>query len=130
MVIRRFSTSWWPWRPASGSISPESRCTRIGLVGESLREAIGARLSGSGPVLWIVDDIPTGLSIAELQQWFAPGNLSDARTVLTTRSEEYDAVASDLLLSRLADDEGLSLLTRGRLPSNPDEEVAARDPTW
>jgi hypothetical protein len=58
--------------------------------------------------LWIADDVPAGLSAAELRRWMPPHNLS--KCLLTTRSREYSAQAEVLELDVLSKDDALELL--------------------
>src|SRR5664280_1678944 len=57
--------------------------------------------------------------------WFAPHAL--ARTLITTRSREYGALAKGIDLSVLTPDEAYQLLTSRRKPVGKDEEGQARE---
>ena len=74
--------------------------------------------------LWIVDDVPSGLSSAEFEntcraRW--PG----ASTLVTTRSREHGSVGSVLDLGVFSATEALGLLCSHRQPTNSTEEKAA-----
>jgi tetratricopeptide (TPR) repeat protein len=73
--------------------------------------------------LWIVDDLPTEVSRGELDRWVAPHPLG--KTLITTRSREYDGFGSVIDLEVLGDDEAVSLLTLRRPPVSEQEWVAA-----
>jgi tetratricopeptide (TPR) repeat protein len=72
--------------------------------------------------LWIVDDLPSEVLRGELDRWVAPHPLG--KTLITTRSREYDGFGSVIDLEVLGDDEGVSLLTLGR-PVSEQERTAA-----
>ena len=73
--------------------------------------------------LWIVDDVPSGLSQAELERaWNA--RWAGAATLMTTRSKQYGAVGSALDLGVLSSEEAAGLLRSHRNPTNPGEESA------
>jgi tetratricopeptide (TPR) repeat protein len=76
------------------------------------------------PCLWVVDDIPANLDGQALRRWFAPHPL--AKTLLTTRSRHYGALAAALDLDVLDEDEAYTLLTSRRQPTEAAEEAAAR----
>ena len=72
-----------------------------------------------------MDDVPNGLDGETLRRWFAPHSL--ARTLITTRSREYGALAKEINLSVLTPDEAHQLLTSQRQPAGKDEEEQARE---
>jgi hypothetical protein len=74
-------------------------------------------------VLWVVDDLPGDLDSARLQGWFAPGRFG--RTLLTTRSHDYDKIGAQIDLGVLTAQESLELLTTHRPPIGPEDEGAA-----
>jgi hypothetical protein len=83
---------------------------------------LGAR---EQPCLWVVDDLPSGLD-GELGPWLAPHPA--AKTLITTRSREYDALGDDrqrLDLGELPETEALELLTKRRQPHSDQETIAA-----
>lgn len=95
------------------------------LVAQQLPEALARTLDERGETfLWIVDDLPDGLSSSELDGWLAPGRCG--RTLLTTRGRDYDAIGARVDVGALSSRDGLELLTDGRAPDGPDEEHAAR----
>lgn len=69
-----------------------------------------------------MDDLPTGLSSDEIRCWFAPHPL--ARTLVTTRSKEHDAIAAAADVDMLGGDEAYELLTARRSPSEKEEKAA------
>jgi hypothetical protein len=75
--------------------------------------------------LWIVDDLPPGLNSDEVRRWFAPHPL--AKTLLTTRSRDYDAIAEEVDPGNLSPTEGLQLLCARRRPDGEAEERAAEE---
>ena len=75
------------------------------------------------PCLWVVDDVPSGLDGEELRRFFAPHRL--AKTLLTTRSREYGALAAEVDLGLLPPDDAYELLTSQRTPLGDAEAAAA-----
>jgi tetratricopeptide (TPR) repeat protein len=95
------------------------------LVAHQVPGALARTLDERGQAfLWIVDDLPGGLSLPELDDWLAPGRRG--RTLLTTRSRDYDAIAARIDVGALSSREGVELLTDGRAPHGREEEHAAR----
>ena len=84
-----------------------------------IREALQKR----GRSLWIIDDVPPGLTLAELQKWFAPDPA--ACNLLTTRSGEYRELGGVLDLSTLDPDDAVDLLCSFRAPASEAERDAA-----
>jgi tetratricopeptide (TPR) repeat protein len=77
------------------------------------------------PCLWIVDDLPSGLSLGERENhWNA--RWAGASTLVTTRSKEYGAMGSALDLGVLSPEEALGLLGSRRKPAKGAEEEAAQ----
>jgi hypothetical protein len=68
-----------------------------------------------------VDDLPGGLDREEVSRWLAPHQL--ARTLITTRSREYEAFANGIDLSVLTPEEGYRLLTSRKKPISDAEET-------
>jgi Flp pilus assembly protein TadD len=92
---------------------------------EQVPPALARGLDARGePFLWIVDDLPGEMNSGELDRWLAPGRLG--RTLLTTRSHDYDAIGVRIDLGVLSAEEGFELLAKHRPPDGPDEEQAAR----
>ena len=75
------------------------------------------------PYLWIVDDLPGGLSRPELDEWVAPGRYG--KTLVTTRRREYEGLGISLDLEVLNEAEGVELLTRHVQPESDAERDAA-----
>jgi tetratricopeptide (TPR) repeat protein len=82
----------------------------------AVRREIGRR---GKPCLWIVDDVPSGLDALTLRRWFAPHSL--ARTLITTRSREYELVANRIDLSVLQPEDAYQLITSRRSPVDEGE---------
>jgi tetratricopeptide (TPR) repeat protein len=83
-------------------------------------EQLRAALRGCGSYLWVADNLPSGLSQAEVEAWCAP--TANGRTLVTTRSKTWGAMGGTLDLDVLEPDEALELLTRRRPTTT---EVAA-----
>jgi hypothetical protein len=64
--------------------------------------------------LWVVDDLPDGLDADELRGWFAPHRLG--KTLLTTRSRRYGALAAIVEPGLLTPRDAGELLARHRPP--------------
>jgi hypothetical protein len=92
---------------------------------EEIAAALGGVLDGRGlAVLWIVDDLPAGLDSDGLEAWCAPA--ACGRTLITTRSREYERIGAHLDLAVLGSREGYELLTGRRSPVGAEEQRAAR----
>ena len=105
--------------------------SRYGLLTEEMKpEEVEARfwqaIAREGkPCLWIIDDLPSGLHLNELERtWNA--RWAGASTMITTRSREYGALGSVLDLGVLRTSEALDLLVARRQPLDAREELAAR----
>jgi tetratricopeptide (TPR) repeat protein len=95
-----------------------------GLSPEQVPAALAQELDARAePFLWVVDDLPGELSSGALEGWLAPGRYG--RTLVTTRSRDYDAIGAQIDLGVLTAQEGLELLSRHRAPLGPDEQQAA-----
>jgi len=96
-----------------------------GQTAEQIEGALARKIGREGkPCLWVVDDVPDGLDGEALRRWFAPHPL--ARTLVTTRSREYGAMALALNLEVLTSDEAHQLVTSQRAPATEAEERQAR----
>ena len=97
-----------------------------GLVLEQLPRVLAEELDRRRqPFLWIVDDLPPGLSSQQLEAWCAPGR--HGRTLLTTRSREYHRISKQIDLGVLSPEEGYELLVAYRVPDSAEDERAARE---
>ena len=97
-----------------------------GLTAEQIEGALARKIASEGkPCLWVVDDVPNGLDGEALRRWFAPHAL--ARTLITTRSREYGALAKGIDLSVLTPEEAYQLLTSRRTPAGKNEAEQARE---
>jgi predicted RNA binding protein with dsRBD fold (UPF0201 family) len=86
--------------------------------------ALGQELERHGePHLWVVDDVPDGLEPDELRAWFAPHRLG--KTLLTTRSRRYGALAAVVEPGVLSPQEAADLLARHGPPVGDNEAQAA-----
>jgi hypothetical protein len=79
-----------------------------GLKPEEIEAALWRQLEARGrPCLWIVDDVPSGITPSNLQRyWFAPG--SNASTLITTRSREYGSLGQQIDLDVLSPEEAIT----------------------
>jgi tetratricopeptide (TPR) repeat protein len=88
----------------------------------TLRELVKTELDrGDRPVLWIVDDLPTGLSAQELDAWRCPAAI--VSELVTTRDRSHgrlDAVDLDVLDPL----DALAVLTQSRSLSRHEQEQA------
>ena len=73
--------------------------------------------------LWVVDDLPEGLTADELRGWLAPHE--QAATLVTSRSSAYSTLPQ-IPLDVLDPAAALLLLTAGLEPSSEEEREAAR----
>jgi len=95
-----------------------------GLSPDDLAAAFARQLDQEQlPFLWVVDDVANGLSADDLARWRAPGRLG--KTLMTTRSREYDAVGDVLRVDALSAEEAFALLTSRRPSPDGDQRLAA-----
>jgi tetratricopeptide (TPR) repeat protein len=86
---------------------------------------LARELGGRGqPYLWVVDDVPSGMEIENLQKWLALS--PQGKTLITTRTKEYNSLGKLIPLGVLEPEEGYELLTLWRKPAGKEEEAAAR----
>jgi hypothetical protein len=111
-----------------GQIKQIASALGIQVDGRSPEEIEGSLLWELGrrgePFLWVVDDLPSGMDEGTVQRWLAPHPLG--KTLITTRSQEYDSLGSQVSLDVLLPDEAYELLTSRREPVGAEEEVSAR----
>jgi len=91
---------------------------------EEIEPHLARELGNNDPFLWVVDDIPSGMDVESLERWLAPHPLG--KTLITTRTKEYNSLGHLILLDVLAPDEAWELLTSWRKPAGEEEEGAAR----
>jgi tetratricopeptide (TPR) repeat protein len=93
---------------------------------DEIEAALWGRLrERAQPCLWIVDDMPSGLTIGELERrWIS--QWGGASVLITTRSTDYGALGNHLDLDVLGEAAALELLVARRRPRDPAEEGAAR----
>jgi len=72
----------------------------------------------------IADDIPSGMDVESLGRWLAPHPLG--KTLITTRTREYDSLGHLIQLGVLEEDEAWELLSLWRKTVGDEEEDAAR----
>jgi tetratricopeptide (TPR) repeat protein len=94
-----------------------------GMTPEDVDAVVRTALATRGPCLWIVDDLPSGLTTAQLSRWLGP---PPARTIITTRSGEYGGLPS-IPLGRLEHEDAVQLLTARRRPAQAPEAIAAEE---
>ena len=96
-----------------------------GLGTEEVRATLAGRIAARGErCLWVVDDLPSGLSRDALGLWLAPHPL--ARTLLTMRNREHDALGTTIEVGVLKEEEAYQLLCDHRRPDGEAEVAAAR----
>ena len=93
---------------------------------EQVETAFWTHLEKSGEqCLWILDDLPSGMAVAEVgTRWAAPW--SGASTLITTRSSEYGSLGRPVDLEMLSEDEAFRLLTWRRVPVKAAAVASAR----
>ncbi|MFE0046351.1 tetratricopeptide repeat protein [Streptomyces albireticuli] len=91
---------------------------------EELTARLGAHLASVGrPFLWVVDDVADQLTAQQIGRLCAPHPLG--RTLLTTRSRRYDALATPVEPGPLGPEESYALLTHATAPGGAEERAAA-----
>ena len=90
---------------------------------EEIEAHLARELGNNDPFLWIVDDIPSGMDMETLERWLAPNPLG--KTLITTRTKEYNSLGCLIPLDVLAPDEAWELLTSWRKPAGEKEKDAA-----
>jgi hypothetical protein len=88
-----------------------------------LRQRVASALARRERALWLVDDLPDGLSAEEAQAWAAPHEM--AATLITTRSTAYRGFAT-VELDVLDEQSALEVLTGSAEPASGEERDAAR----
>jgi len=91
---------------------------------EEIEAHLSRELGNNDPFLWVVDDIPSDMDVETLERWFAPHPLG--KTLITTRTREYNSLGHLIPLDVLTPDEAWELLTSWRKPAGEEEEDAAR----
>ena len=96
-----------------------------GLDSKHIEAAIAAKLSTNhqNSFLWIVDDLASGLTSDAARAWLVPH--PSGKTLITTRSREYEAIGNSIRLDVLEPNEAYELLCRYRKPIGREEEAAA-----
>jgi len=88
-----------------------------------LARELGNNEDNEDPFLWIVDDLPSGMDTETLERWLAPNPLG--KTLITTRTKEYDFLGTLIPLGVMEEDEAWELLTSWRTPAGNEEKDAA-----
>ena len=92
---------------------------------EELEQSLKQRLDASGaPYLWIVDHMPAGQSPEAVQEWFAP--TSRGATLLISRSDEYAALAPQIVVAGIEDQDATALFAQHKAMATPQEVAAGR----
>jgi tetratricopeptide (TPR) repeat protein len=105
------------------SFAGELKIDADGLSPQEVRSALTGVLDDqAAPFLWIVDDLPEGLSVEELNTYLAPGRFG--RTLVTTRSRDYSSIGAHVQIGGLGKEDAVELLTRHRSPDGPEETAA------
>lgn len=108
-----------------GGFATELQIATAELAPRQIVGAMAAELDRrGGAFLWIVDDLPSGLSTTELEDWYAPGRFG--RTLMTSRSRDYGGVGAQIDLGVLGPEEGAELLAKHRWPDGAAEHKSAR----
>lgn len=76
------------------------------------------------PFLWVVDDLPAKLDAVEFRKWLAPSPIG--KTIITTKSREYEALSRTIDVGGLEPDDAYALLTSRRAPIGQAEIESAR----
>lgn len=74
------------------------------------------------PFLWIVDDVPKGMSRQTLGKWLAPS--TGGKTLITTRDHSHDGLGRVVELEQLQPNDAYQLLTSRRPPLDSDKKDA------
>ena len=74
--------------------------------------------------LWIVDDLASQISIEAIRGWLSPHVLG--KTLITTRSREYEPIGDSVPLGVLSAQEAFELLCAYRTPQSAEETTAAQ----
>jgi tetratricopeptide (TPR) repeat protein len=77
------------------------------------------------PFLWVVDDVPSGMTRDELEKWLAPTG-TQGRTLITTRTPSYNFLGTSIDLNPLDPDDALELLSMWIKPHDGEERTAAK----
>ncbi len=90
-------------------------------IRQALGDALGRRKQAC---LWILDDFPRNIDRHGLKSWIGPHEL--ARTIITTRWDEYAHVAASVRIDSLDTAAAHDLLTQRRAPGETKEKQSAR----
>lgn len=94
----------------------------MALLPSSIRRKLEER---GKPYLWIVDDLPAGLDLKELDLWLAP-DTAHGKSLITTRTTTYRNRGTPINLDRLDPSAAYRLLTRNQELNDPHEIAAAK----
>jgi tetratricopeptide (TPR) repeat protein len=96
-----------------------------GLNPAQIRAQVTQRIDAAGPYLWVVDDLPSGMSWDEAQPWLAPS--AQGRSVIATRSEGLGWAGTAVAIGELGEAAALELLFHARKPADEGERAEARE---
>lgn len=106
------------------NIANELDIAVLGVDFRILRRMLAIQLAAqSAPYLWIVDDLPSGLTPDELQGWYAL--TPNGHTLISTRSAEYEGIGATVEVEGLDPASALQLLTVARRATSDEEHRAA-----
>ena len=88
-----------------------------------IRQALADRLAGANAYLWVVDDLPSGLSRRSVEGWLAPSD--NGRTLITTRSDVQQWAGTHVAFDALDPASAVALLTHARTPADAVEHDEA-----
>jgi hypothetical protein len=89
-----------------------------------IRADLVRKLEQRGAYLWVVDDLPSGMSWDAAQAWMAP--TQGGYTLVTTRTGAHDWAGKLVEIDELEPDAAYLLLTHRRPPKDVGEESEAR----
>ena len=93
------------------------------LTPAQIRQALADRLAGANAYLWVVDDLPSGLSWRSVEGWLAPSD--NGRTLITTRSDVQQWAGTHVAFDALDPASAVALLTHARTPADAVEHDEA-----
>lgn len=93
----------------------------------SLKKELAGVLPSTAPWLWVVDDLPLGLSADEARWWLAPAVAENCgRTLITTRSQSLGGVGRQVAVQELDPEAAYALLTVRKPPQGEEEKATAK----
>ena len=95
-----------------------------GLNANEIRTKLGEKLDVAGKYLWVVDDLPSGLSWEATLPWLAPS--ANGHTLVSTRRRHESGEGLQVRVEELDEEDAYVLLTTQRTPESEDQKSAAR----